>query len=268
MIANFHTHSRFCDGRDTPEELVLAAIEKGFAVLGFSSHSYNSSDVDFCMARGAAAAYQNEIARLKSKYNGQIDILCGIEQDIFSPESTQNYDYVIGSVHSVKKNNQYFSIDDTAERTKQIINRIYGGDFDALAEDYFNLVSEVVIQTGADMIGHFDLVSKFSETLGFGESKRFFGAAEKAIRRLIPFGKPFEINTGAMAKGIRSVPYPSPALLQIIQKCGGNIVLASACHDKNFLDFGFDKALHLAKNAGFSHRMIFSKTGFQKIPIS
>ena len=33
--ANFHTHSKFCDGKNTAEEMVLAAIDKGFTVLGF-----------------------------------------------------------------------------------------------------------------------------------------------------------------------------------------------------------------------------------------
>lgn len=40
MLANFHTHSTFCDGKNTPEEIVLAALEKGFVSIGFSSHGY------------------------------------------------------------------------------------------------------------------------------------------------------------------------------------------------------------------------------------
>ena len=36
---NLHTHSIFCDGKNTLEELIQSAIKKGFSVLGFSSHS-------------------------------------------------------------------------------------------------------------------------------------------------------------------------------------------------------------------------------------
>lgn len=36
MLANFHTHTIFCDGKNTPEEIVLAEIEKRFSALGFS----------------------------------------------------------------------------------------------------------------------------------------------------------------------------------------------------------------------------------------
>ena len=30
ITTNFHTHTVFCDGKSTPEEMVLAAIEKNF----------------------------------------------------------------------------------------------------------------------------------------------------------------------------------------------------------------------------------------------
>ena len=41
---NLHTHTCFCDGKNTPEEMVISAIEKGMDVLGFSGHSSSSFD--------------------------------------------------------------------------------------------------------------------------------------------------------------------------------------------------------------------------------
>ncbi len=38
MLANYHTHTTYCDGKNTPEEIVLCAIEKGFTSIGFSGH--------------------------------------------------------------------------------------------------------------------------------------------------------------------------------------------------------------------------------------
>ena len=35
MKQNLHTHSIFCDGKDTIEEMTLEAISKGFDILGF-----------------------------------------------------------------------------------------------------------------------------------------------------------------------------------------------------------------------------------------
>ena len=73
MLANFHTHSSFCDGKNTPEEIVVAAIEKGFTSLGFSGHAYTPFDTRYCMKD--TDSYVLEIARLKEKYRKDIQII-------------------------------------------------------------------------------------------------------------------------------------------------------------------------------------------------
>ena len=256
MKCNFHTHTNYCDGKDSPEELVKAALNKGFFALGFSSHSYTDMDKSFAMNSCDAQKYRAEIAALKEKYKGKIELYCGIEQDYFSGEPTDCYDYVIGSVHYVLKNGEYIAVDDTARIVKNAVDRLYGGDFDALAEEYFSLVAKAPEKTNADIIGHFDLVSKYSEKNGYGESPRFLAAAENAVKALIPYGLPFEINTGAMARGVRSVPYPSLEILKMIKKYVGEIMLSSDCHDKNYLDFAFDKAADLARKTGFTRAAV------------
>ena len=35
---NLHTHSVYCDGKDTIDQMVQTAIQKGFTILGFSGH--------------------------------------------------------------------------------------------------------------------------------------------------------------------------------------------------------------------------------------
>ena len=44
MKTNYHTHTTWCDGKDTPEAVVVAAIEKGFYAIGFSSHAMLPED--------------------------------------------------------------------------------------------------------------------------------------------------------------------------------------------------------------------------------
>ena len=124
MKCNFHTHTNYCDGKDSPEELVKAALEKGFFALGFSSHSFTEMDKSFAMSASEAEKYRAEIADLKEKYKGEIELYCGIEQDYFSDEPTDAYDYVIGSVHYVLKNGEYVCVDNTAEIVKEAVNNI------------------------------------------------------------------------------------------------------------------------------------------------
>lgn len=39
ILQDLHMHSAFSDGRNTAEEMVLSAIEKGLTVVGLSDHS-------------------------------------------------------------------------------------------------------------------------------------------------------------------------------------------------------------------------------------
>lgn len=267
ITTNFHTHTVFCDGKDTAEEMVIAAIEKGFTALGFSGHSYFEPDKDFCMSVTEQKEYIKQITHLKEKYKDKIKIFCGIEQDIFSKRPEYDYEYIIGSVHNIFKDGEYLQVDFSAERVKDIVENNYCGNFDAFAEDYFETVSKVIEVTGADIVGHIDLISKFSEQNGYIESERYLKAAEKAIKKLVSYGVPFEINTGAMARGTKSIPYPSPAILKIIKENGGKIVFSSDCHNKDYLDFAFDDAIALAKNAGFSEHGIITENGIKYISL-
>ena len=79
MKQNLHTHSIFCDGKDTIEEMTLEAISKGFDILGFSGHGYLSID-DGSMRD--TKGYISEVERIKSKYSSSIQIHLGIEEDM------------------------------------------------------------------------------------------------------------------------------------------------------------------------------------------
>ena len=41
---DFHLHTTFSDGKNTPEEMVLAAIRRGFDTVAFSDHYYSAFD--------------------------------------------------------------------------------------------------------------------------------------------------------------------------------------------------------------------------------
>ena len=144
----------------------------------------------------------------------------------------------------------------------------YHGDYYAFAEDYFALVSRVAEKTKADIIGHFDLITKFNEGEKlFSESNpRYEKAWDAALRALIPSGKPFEINTGAMQRGYRSSPYPAVPVLKKIQEYGGKIIISSDCHQADAVDFAFDSAIEFAKKSGF--QSAYTLAGAPKAPLS
>lgn len=239
---NFHTHSVYSDGADTLEELVIRAIELGFDRLGFSEHSYTYFDESYCLSKEKTVQYQQEVRDLRGKYHEKIAIYLGIEQDLYSKESTSTYDYVIGSVHYVKKDGDFLAIDESAESLKIFSEKYYAGDIYSLIEDYFSAVGNLA-QTECDIIGHFDLITKFNEKYPlFSEfHPRYQQAAQMALDKILQAGKIIEINTGAIARGWRTEPYPASNWLEYILKNNGRVLLASDCHDKAYLAHEFQK---------------------------
>ena len=66
-LQNLHTHSTYCDGKDTLEEMILSAIEQGFQSVGFSGHSYMSDSPGQSMSIAGTEEDTKEIAALKEK---------------------------------------------------------------------------------------------------------------------------------------------------------------------------------------------------------
>ena len=235
-LSNYHTHTRCCDGRDTPEELVREAIRLGCPELGFSGHSHVSFD-DCCMTVEGTEQYKSEIRRLREQYKDQLRIRLGVEQDYFGDLPTDDYEYVIGSVHYVPKDGRMLSVDSSAEDFDAAVAAHYGGDVYAFAEDYYALVGRVYEKTRCTIVGHFDLITKFNEDgCRFDTAHpRYRRAAGEALEALLDKPVIFEINTGAIARGYRKTPYPEPWILEELIAHKAPLLLSSDCHDKRFL---------------------------------
>ncbi|MBQ9419568.1 MAG: histidinol-phosphatase [Synergistaceae bacterium] len=251
ILADFHVHTCYCDGKDTPEDIVVEAISRGMKKIGFSGHSYTSFDPHVCMSPDSTAQYKAEINRLKHKYESQIEILCGIEQDYYADFPAEGFDFVIGSLHYVTCGGEYIAVDHTFKHFEDAVEK-FGGDVYSMLENYFSTVSNIVSKTGADIIGHFDLISKFNDGNKFFDEnhERYIKATENALDTLLKTGKPFEINTGAISRGYKKDPYPSKQILKYIAENGGKVILSSDSHRKETLMYGFKECEELAKSLG------------------
>ena len=258
MGSNFHTHSVYCDGRDTPAEMAEAAFSLGFSALGFSGHR-DPAFSDCGMTPEKEALYRRDIAQLKAEYAGRMEIYCGIEQDLLAGHRDPAYDYAIGSVHWIEKDGLRLCVDWSAEKTQWNVDHVYHGDPYAYAADYFDRVAQVKQVTNCDIIGHFDLLTKFDEdgAVFDQEHPRYRAAVMHALDGLASPGTVFEINTGAMARGYRRTPFPALWILRELRRRNCLVMLNSDCHDRRKLAYGFDEAIALAKEAGFdSHAVI------------
>ena len=252
MKADWHLHTRYCDGQASPGEMAAAALAAGLDALGFSGHSYTFFDETWCMSPAGTEAYRQEVKALREQYAGKLDIFCGVEQDFYSAEPTAGYDYVIGSVHYVKAGERWLPVDESPALLRAGAEEGFGGDIYAFAEAYFETVGRVSEIPGCSVVGHFDLIAKFNEReLLFDEGHpRYVAAWQAAAEKLLRSGLPFEVNTGAVARGYRTFPYPAPPILRWLGDRGAWLLLNSDSHAPGTLCYGFEEWRRAAEALG------------------
>lgn len=267
-LQNLHQHTTFCDGKDTPEEVVLAAIEKGFGAIGFSSHCHMPY-ATYSMPLGKAAQYRQEIARLKTVYGDRIDVFCGLEFDPCCPEPPEGFDYLIGSMHGLMFDGVDYEFDGIPAHYENMIREHFAGDGMAFAKEYYRQLSQLPEHANVDILGHFDLITKHKDSHKFfdSESKEYRFAAIEAAEALagrIPY---FELNTGAIARGLRTTPFPDAFLIKEMKRLGFGVVISSDCHQKHLMDYWFQEAAELLRACGYTHKYILTKDGFLPVPL-
>ena len=248
-MKDLHVHTTFSDGANTPREMIEAAIEKGLTVIGFSDHSYTSFDESYCLKKGFLTKYVDEINALKKEYADKIEVKLGLEQDYFSDYPSFDFDYLIGSVHYVKVGAEYLPVDESQDIFVENVNKYFGGDYYAFAKHYYELLGDVPTKTGADILGHFDLVVKFNEgdKLFSTKDERYSTAWKQAADKLLKTDIVFEVNTGAVSRGYKKTPYPSFEIIEYLKTRGGKFVLSSDSHSSRGLCYAFSEFEYLLK---------------------
>lgn len=260
---NLHTHCTYCDGKDTPEEMILTAIDKGFDSIGFSSHSYMHWN-GYGLRPERTEHYLDEIRGLARKYRDSISVFCGIEYDIFSEVDTSDFDYVIGSVHYLDIDGELRGFDRNVAAVREYIDNNFGGDGLAFCRSYYDMVCAMPDYGDFDIIGHFDLCVKLNQKIHFVDesSDKYLSYAFEAISSLkgeIPF---FEVNTGCISRGYRTIPYPIPRILKEFKRQGFGACITSDCHDSKDLDCHYLQARELLVSCGFKEIYILTDKGF------
>ena len=247
-LTDLHVHTKYCDGKSTPEEMVIEAINKGVKNLGIVVHSYVEFDKDFCLSEDKYSQFIEEIANLKSKYQGKINLYCGIELDYYSTPNASGFDYVIGAVHYLEKDGEYYSVDLSPKMLENAVNKAYNGSYLEFAKQYYSLVSKLC-ERPCDIIAHFDLLTKFNDSVRQidTDSKEYKTAWKGAVDKLLPHEKYFEINTGGIARAGKKEAYPSNEIIEYIKSRGGKFILSSDAHQKNGITFAFNEYEKIVK---------------------
>ena len=293
--SNLHTHTTFSDGKHSPEANILSAIEKQMLSLGFSDHSFTGPDTSYCMQKEQYANYLLELKELKEKYAKQIPLYCGLELDYFSavnympikgkslgpdnleteyvlerpdiflPETLDAFDYLIASVHYIVKDGISYPIDHSPEQQMDCIQNAFDGDVFAMVQCYFDMLCEHAERVHPTVIGHFDVLTKFG--LMPEDDPRYREIAGNALRRILKTCPYIEVNTGAIARGLKKNPYPNDFLLRLLLEFDGKPVLGSDSHHRDNLTFYFDETAALLRDIGFKQIYVFNGKDFDPVTI-
>ena len=267
-MQNLHTHTTFCDGANTPEEMIVAAIHKGFDSIGFSGHSYAPYS-KYWGKTDRAEEYKKTVSELKKKYDHKIKIYLGLEVDMYSQAKMVGYDYLIGSVHYLKIGEEHVGFDRSEQEIETLIKKHFGGNGMEYAKYYYKTLAQLPQYGNFDIIGHFDLITKHSDNRTFFDttSKEYLSAAFEAAEILSKKIPLFEVNTGAISRGYRKTPYPSIQIISQFKKLGLGAVITSDSHSTNTIDCGFDLATELLKECGYKEKYILTDNGFKAVAL-
>ena len=245
-------HTTWCDGKDMPEAMVQAALDKGFAAIGFSSHALLPFSDPWTLQPDTVDAYVADIRSLAEKYKGRINILCGIEADFIAGKarpdrsvySRLGLDFLIGSVHEVAApDGARVPVDHKPELLAECIALRFGGDAQAFVRDYFAAQREMAVSCDFDVIGHPDLVRKFNGTLRYFDENAEWYREELRLTAdaFAASGKLVEVNTGGISRGWIDDAYPSPYFRQLLRARGIRFILSSDAHSAAAIDCAFDR---------------------------
>lgn len=254
MPADYHTHTPLCrHAEGEPEAFVDAAIAAGLTEYGISDHAPAIPEPfdDWRMFERELPEYHHWINRAKARAAGRLPIRAGLECDwlpgcepwIAKLAEDFEWDYLIGSVHY---------LGDWDFDNPKWLGRWSDEDVDAVWSHYWKTYTAMAEAGIFDIMGHPDLVKKFS-FVPEGDLDRFY---EPAIDAIASSGSVIELNTAGWHKPCAEA-YPTPRFLELACSAGIGLVISSDAHAPGEVARDFAKAIDLAKAAGFRETVLF-----------
>lgn len=227
MKVNLHTHTTRCNhAQGTDEEYVLAAIQAGYDVLGFSDHTPFPYTDGYCngdkMDISQLEDYVASVLSLKEKYRGQIEILLGLECEAvpeffpFLAQQRRRMDYLILGNHGDKRTEPFFGWIKEPERLRCYLDSCIAG-----------------LETGMFLyLAHPDLM--FSSYPVFDDAAK--AASRELCREANRLRIPLEYNlNGLMRKKPQGLGYPCTDFWHIAAEENCTAVVGVDAHYPGFL---------------------------------
>jgi histidinol-phosphatase (PHP family) len=273
MWTNYHTHTSFCDGKKSVDEVVKSAISQDLVAIGLSSHAPVPFERKWCMKQEALPSYLEEIRRAKLENN--IQVYAGLEVD-FIPEKISpadfrsHLDYVIGSVHFVDEfaDGEGWEIDGPYEQFLKGYDAIFKSDMRAVTSRYFDLTRQMVRDSSPEIVGHLDKIKMQNKDQStFREDEPWYvDEIQSTLNVIRDNGCIVEVNTRGLYQGKTSTPYPSPWIIARIANLGIPVTLSSDAHHPDDLVNRFSDTASILLHAGIKKIRILTDGKWRDVP--
>ena len=246
---DMHVHSRFSfDGKADSAEECEAAIRRGLHGICFTEH-FSADPLDVSYGVLDYAAYRKSVARCQERYQGKLQIGCGLEigephrkdhlQALQRMLQGMQLDVILGSIHNIN--------------SKKLRVFMQGKSREEIYHAYFREVLDMVRTADIDVLGHLDLAKRYAfDSVGnysFADNQNEIRAI---LTWLIQRKIGLEINTSGWRNSVAE-PYPSIEVLKLYRRLGGKyITLASDAHKAEDIAADFRRAAAILCRTGFS----------------
>lgn len=275
---NYHTHTHYCDGTSIAEEYIKSAVKNKMPALGFSGHAPVPIKSWWNMNHQKYSGYKNEIARLKQKYKGTIDIFFGLEADfldeIVQPDDFRidQPDYIIGAIHflPVPDTNEHWDFISKAKYFEVGFERYFNNDGEKLVKHYYRQMNKMLESNKPDIIAHIDQVNKFNRgDFYFSEDEEFYTkATDETLDMVKQNGAIVEINTRIAYRKLADVFNPNFKILKKMKALDIPIVFSADAHKPDQVCLMLEEAAEAASEAGYKEYYEFTGKNFQPKALS
>lgn len=280
-VGDFHTHNYRCNhATGSLDEYISTAHKNLLGTIGLSDHfpiDYSKSDntlrlKKFAMKNDEVKPYISEAEKLREKYKNLINVRIGFEVGYLNGKEDKYYnriqkfngvvDYLIGSIHTVKLKNIFWSLKNGD--LKDLV-KIYGAKY--IYSQYFKNIKQMLLSEHFDfnILGHLDYIKNGSE------NSRLNDFILEEIRKILPYikerGVAVEINTQGLRNGYKKL-YPCKRAIELLYNYNIPIVLSSDAHNPMDVGFGFERVLHLIKKIGYQSIVDFKKRRMYNIDLN
>ena len=270
---DIHTHTKFsADGRNSIEEMIAAAMQKGLAWYGISEHFNYDYDRLHLTIDGQEVppideeAYFSRARALQRQLKGKLHLLVGAEfgydnessvlQRYICTQEKYSPDFVVNSVHTCLGMDCYFPHYCSGKSKEYAYNAYLYRVLESLDAPY-----------RYDIVAH---IGYCSRNATYADPKLryedFSDVLDEILKRIVAKGKILEVNSSAKTAGSPFIP--DTDILERYFALGGRMVsFASDAHDISRVADKRDLVVAALKKAGFTYITVPDRGNYLQIPL-